>query len=67
MTEQTNKDDFDLIEDLIFFINNDPEFYRAEYFPVSSAFVNTIKSDKTAQPDHFKNVIEKVPIDIIQC
>jgi hypothetical protein len=59
MTEQTNNDDFDLIEDLLFFINNDPDFYRAEYFPVATSFVGTIKSDNTAKPSHFKNVIEK--------
>lgn len=35
--------DFDVVEDLIFFINNDPQFYKNRYYPELQEFQRMVK------------------------
>lgn len=58
MTEQVERE-FDLIDDIIFFINNDPEFYRTTYFPLVSKFTDELKKNRVPSADAFKSVSEK--------
>lgn len=51
--------DFDLDDDLIYFMNADPEFYRQDYFPLQSAFHRHCGAGKKVNPLAFKKVILK--------
>ena len=52
-------DDFDLIDDLIYFINNDPEFYRTRFYPIVTKFENKIKNDKSLDHTYFSNIVKQ--------
>jgi hypothetical protein len=54
-----HKPNFDLIDDLVFFINNDTEFYRKSYFPVESKFINSYKNNKTISAKFFIPIVKK--------
>lgn len=58
MTEQAQHE-FDLIDDVVFFINNDPEFYRTIYFPLVSKFTDALKKGRTPSANAFKTIAEK--------
>ena len=49
--------DFDLADDLTFFMRNDPSFYRTSYFPLVSKFTNRCRKDSTPGPAFFKNIV----------
>jgi hypothetical protein len=49
--------DFDLVDDLIFFMRNDSSFYRTSYFPLVSKFANKCSRNNTPSPAFFKNVV----------
>jgi hypothetical protein len=49
--------DFDLADDLIFFMRNDPSFYRTSYFPLVSKFTNRCSKDSTPGPVFFKDIV----------
>lgn len=49
--------DFDLIDDLIFFIQNDHNFYRTDYYPFISKFHKYLKSGAETSPSLFKNIV----------
>ena len=49
---------YDLKDDLIFFMNNDPEFYREDYFPTVIKFKKYIESGKSVQPRAFESMIK---------
>lgn len=51
--------DYDLHDDLIYFMNADPEFYRTSYFPLQSRFHQHCKSGKSVNPIAFKNIVNK--------
>jgi len=59
----TKKDDktldFDLIEDVIYFMNNDPEFYRKEYYPFMHKFKSYIDADKNLSPKVFQPMCQR--------
>jgi hypothetical protein len=50
----TDKLDFDLVDDVVYFINNDEEFYRKYAFPVVDKFVHLCKKGKTPSVGYFK-------------
>lgn len=66
--------DFDLADDLIFFMQNDHEFYRTEVFPVLSKLQKYYKLGKDTSPIMFKNLVlrayntykAKFPIDELE-
>lgn len=51
--------DFDLQDDLVFFINNDPEFYRRSYFPFINKFNQHCSAGRVAHPKAFAPIVVK--------
>ena len=45
-TPQDTKINFDIIDDAIVFMRNDPVFYRKKYFPTVSNMADTVKGGK---------------------
>lgn len=56
---EDNKIDFDLADDVIYFMNNDPEFYRKEYFPFLHKFNRHCDNGKQVSPKAFFPVVSK--------
>lgn len=54
-----SKLDFDLQDDIICFMQNDPEFYRDEYYPIYRKFVKVLDTDRTVSPKAFKPLVKK--------
>ena len=55
--EQNSKDkglDFDLVEDLVFFLNNDDDTYRRNTYPAIHKCLTRIKSRQKTHPSLFK-------------
>ena len=50
---------FDLIEDLVFFMNNDDDVYRRHVFPSVAKCVDNISEKKKTSPDMFKRAVEE--------
>ena len=48
----------DLIDDLHFFIHNDPQFYRQIFYPVLSKLKNHLKNGKNCSYKGFKPIID---------
>jgi hypothetical protein len=48
---------YDLKDDLVFFMNNDPEFYRKQYYPAMLKFKKYCKEDKRIQSRAFNNLV----------
>lgn len=51
--------DFDLHDDLSFFMNNDPEFYRQEYFPFLDKFNKHCDAGRAVHPKAFAPMVIK--------
>lgn len=52
-------DDFDLVDDLIHYINNDPEFYRTRFYPVVHKFEKKIKNGEEMAHTYFSNIVKQ--------
>ena len=55
---ETKKLDFDLVEDLIFFIYNDQEFYRTRFYPAEVKFKKLANAGTTPRPSSFKSIVQ---------
>ena len=51
-------EDVDLVDDLQFFMYNDPKFYRRIFFPVLSQMKKQVKSGKGCKHDMFRPCID---------
>lgn len=51
--------DFDLHDDLMFFMNNDPEFYRQDYFPFLDKFTHHCNAGRVVSPKAFSPMVIK--------
>jgi len=51
--------DYDLPDDLIYFINADKDFYRQNYYPLQTKFHNHCGAGRSVNPMAFRNVIVK--------
>ncbi len=51
--------DFDLSEDLAFFMNNDDDVYRRHVYPTISHCVDRINSKQKTSPSIFKKAVEE--------
>ena len=49
---------YDLKDDLIFYMHNDPAFYRKEYFPTMLKFDKFCKEGKQVAPRGFENLVK---------
>lgn len=50
--------EFDLHDDLMFFMNNDPDFYRKEYYPFLNRFKHHCNQGHTVTPKAFMRVVK---------
>lgn len=50
--------DFDLHDDLMFFMNNDPEFYRQDYYPFLHKFRNHCNAGRSVTPKAFGGMVK---------
>jgi hypothetical protein len=65
---------YDLKDDLAFFMNNDPEFYRKRYFPTMLKLKKYCDEGKTVRPVAFSKLVmdayniykEKFPVEGLQ-
>ena len=51
--------DYDLVEDLAYFMNHDDDVYRRHVFPVVAKLIDGHSSKTKFTPDIFKPVVEK--------
>ena len=49
--------DYDLVEDLVFFMNNDDNVYRRHVYPAVVKCTNSIKSNQSTTPIIFKRAV----------
>jgi hypothetical protein len=56
---EDKKIDFDLADDVIYFMNNDPEFYRKEYFPFLTKFQHHCDAGRQVTPKAFFPVVKR--------
>ena len=58
-TDAPDLKDVDLVEDLHFFMHNDPTFYRKILFPLISKLKAAVKSNQSASPEMFRGCVDK--------
>jgi hypothetical protein len=56
-TEDGNEIDFDLAEDLVFFLNNDDDAYRRHLLPAVHKFIDKQKADEEPKYTIFKTAV----------
>lgn len=61
--EAPNLEDVDLIDDLQFFMENDPTFYRKMLYPIISKLRDIIKSGKISSDRDFRPCVDRA-VDI---
>jgi hypothetical protein len=49
--------DFDLSDDLVFYMRSDPEFYRTKYFPLVSKFSSICNKNSAPGPVFFQDIV----------
>ncbi len=54
-----NAEEYDVVEDLIFFMNNDPVFYRQDYYPSMLKFMHCNKTGKQFESSNFRPMVKK--------
>lgn len=50
---------YDLMDDLVFFMHNDPEFYRKHYYPTMLKFDHFCKEGKKVSPRGFEKLVKE--------
>jgi hypothetical protein len=53
------REDFDLVEDLAFFMRNDPQFYRQDYFPFLQKFNRHCDAGRTVTAKAFIPIVKR--------
>jgi hypothetical protein len=53
------REEFDLNDDLIFFMRNDPQFYRGEYHPFLQKFKRHCEAGRGVRPAAFAPIVQK--------
>lgn len=51
--------DIDLLDDLHYFMHNDPKFYRNILYPTISQFRNRLKDNQPCSPKGFRGCVDK--------
>lgn len=51
--------DYDLCEDLIFYMNNDDDVYRRHVYPSVSRCINRIETNEKTNPSIFTNAVKE--------
>ena len=50
---------YDLMDDLMFFMNNDPDFYRKQYYPTMLKYNKYCKEGKRVSPRGFEKLVKE--------
>ena len=58
--------DYDLVEDLMYFMNHDDDAYRRHVYPAITDCVDRINSNRKTTPAIFKNAVEECYKSYIQ-
>ncbi len=58
-TEDPRLKDVDLLDDLHFFMHNDPQFYRKELYPLIAQLKKHVKSGKRCEHTLFRKCVDK--------
>lgn len=58
--------EFDLHDDLMFFMNNDPSFYRQHYYPFVNKFRRHCEAGRSVRPKAFVSIVKKAYEDYKQ-
>jgi|688.fasta_scaffold113841_3 hypothetical protein len=58
-TNDGNEIDYDLIDDLVFYLNNDDNVYRHHLLPTIHKFIDLQKADKEIKYTIFKSAVAK--------
>ncbi len=58
-TEEPDLDGVDLVDDLHFFMHNDPKFYRRVLYPLISKLRTHVKKGKKCKDEVFRNCVEQ--------
>jgi hypothetical protein len=53
------RDDFDLTDDLIFFMRNDPQFYRKDFHPFQQKFIKHCDADRSVSAKAFAPIVKQ--------
>ena len=53
------REEFDLTDDLIFFMRNDPQFYRKDFHPFQQKFIKHCDADRSVSPKAFIPIVKK--------
>jgi hypothetical protein len=53
-----NEPDFDVLEDLIFFMNNDDDTYRRHVYPIIRSCLEAVKARKDTDPTIFADAVK---------
>ena len=51
--------EYDLMDDLMFFMNNDPDFYRKRYYPTMLKFDKYCKEGRKVSPKAFEGLCKE--------
>ena len=57
-TEAPDLKDVDLLDDLQFFMHNDPRFYRKELYPIIAQLKKSVKSGKRCENTLFRKCVD---------
>jgi hypothetical protein len=57
-SQEKNNLPFDVADDLIVFMRNDPQFYRKKYFPAMASMADNIRNGKDFDRDRIGSVID---------
>jgi hypothetical protein len=53
------REEFDLKDDLIFFMRNDPQFYRKDFHPFQQKFIKHCHADREVSPKAFAPIVQR--------
>ena len=57
-TQPENKLNFDIVDDAVVFMRNDPVFYRKKYFPAMASMADRVRNGKDIDRDAIGSVVD---------
>ena len=57
--EVTGFEDVDLVEDLKYFMENDPKFYRKVLYPAISRYIKKLRSGENCDASEFRSCVDQ--------
>ena len=56
--QENNKFDFDVVDDVVMFMRNDPIFYRKAFFPAISKLADNVRNGKSCDKSDLSEMVE---------